>query len=237
MKKSDKFVMAMILFLLTFALFSFLLDNYIISALIGGGIGILFLFIERLMKPRDNISLDEFAKRILLLGKEESDVLIEKLNKSAFKSEYGYRVGNSILLNRLKYSPLSEEDVASAYRLALKEKAEKVTIYCLRVDKKAILLINELLVKIQTISVKKLYSQLKKESLLPDKAPKMKKKGIKGLIVGLYYIPSKHFLFVGIALAILSLISPIRLYYLIFAFINTTIGLIIEILKRKSTVT
>lgn len=236
MKRSDRFIISITLFLLSFALFSYLLDSYIISALIGGGFSILFLLLIRLIKPRENITIDEFAKRILLFGKEESDKLIEKLNPNAVKTEYGYINNNGIILNKLKYSPLSEEDIASAYRLAIKENIENIAIYCLRVDKKAILLINELLQTVKTVPIKKLYSQLKKENILPDKAQKIKKKGFKGLIVGLYYIPTKHFLFVGLVLAILSLISPIKLYYLIFAFINIAIGLILEIIKKKSPI-
>lgn len=233
MKKSDKLIITVVIFLFSFALLCYLLDN-LIALPLSITISILFLLSVNLIKPKNNITVDEFAKRILLLGKEESDKLIEKLNPTALKKDFGYISDDLIILNKVKYSPLSEEDVASAYRIAIKEGASEVLLYCLRVDKKALFLINELLIKIKPISIKKMYSSLKKISALPDKPPKIKRKGIKGLIVGLCYIPSKHFLLISVVLSLMSLVSPIKLYYLIFAFIDALIGLVIEIIKRKA---
>lgn len=233
MKMSDRIIFSIVAFLLFFALFAYLFNSYLIALLLSFGLCLVCFFIMSHIKRKDVISTDAFAKRLLLLGKEESDKLIEKLHPTAVKTDYGYLLDDTIVINKIKYSSLSEEDIASSYRLAVKENIDKVKIYCLKVDKRGILLINELLIKVETVNIKKMYNELKRGSLLPEKPPKLKKKGIKGLFVGLIFIPTKGFLFASVSLAILSLLSPIKLYYLVFAFTNALIGLIVEIIKNR----
>lgn len=232
MKMSDRIIFSIVAFLLFFALFAYLFNSYLIALLLSLGLCLVCFFILSHIKRKDIISTEDFAKRLLLLGKEESDRLIENLHPTAQKTDYGYLLDDTIIINKIKYSSLSEEDIASSYRLAVKENVDKVKIYCLKVDKRGILLINELLIKMETVNIKKMYNELKKGSLLPEKPSKLKKKGIKGLIVGLVFIPTKGFLFASVSLAILSLLSPVKLYYLVFAFANALIGLIVEVIKK-----
>lgn len=234
MKKSDIIILSIAVCLVTGGIIAYITESFIVGILSA----IIFLIIAFLLfsmkKNSNRISKEVFIQELLLKGKEKSNKYIRLLFPNCTNDKPMIQ-NKTLIINKIKYSSLGEEDIADCYRQAVSNSCDKAIIFANNVDKKALNLSFKLPIKVTIYNYRKLYSLLKEKNLLPENASvKLKKRGIKEIILNLRYIPIKYFAISSISTALLSLIVPFRLYYLIFAAVNVLIGITITIINKKA---
>ncbi len=174
-----------------------------------------------------------FLQELLLKGKEKSNEYIRMLFPKCVNGEPMIQ-DKTLIINKIRYSPLGEEDIADCYRQTMSNNCDKAIIFANYADKKALNLSFKLPLSVTIYNFRKLYSLLKEKNLLPETASvKLKKRGVKEIISNLRYIPIKYFAISSISTALLSLIVPFKIYYLVFASINALIGITITVINKK----
>lgn len=233
MKKSDIVILSIAVCLVTGGIIAYITDS------LGVGIlsAVIFLIIAFLlfsMKKKSNrVSKEVFLQELLLKGKEKSNEYIRMLFPNSTNVEPIIQ-DKTLIINKIRYSSIGEEDIADCYRQTVSNNCDKAIIFANNVDKKALNLSFKLPISVTIYNYRKLYSLLKEKNLLPENASvKLKKRGVKEIILNLRYIPIKYFAISSISTALLSLIVPFRIYYLIFATINALIGIAITVINKK----
>lgn len=236
MKKSDVIILSIMISVLFASILAYFSNSWLVAILSLIFFLILFISLFLLKKNKTaNISRDDFINNLLLLGKDKSTEYIKMLFNDIQPFEDKFVCENALISNNIKYSGLSEEDIAVCYRKAIQNNFYKIIIFCYYADKKAMSLAYRLSVPTVVYSSKKLYNMLRSKKFLPSKEiAVLKKKGIKTILNQFAFIPVKYFAFSSMSSAFLSLIIPFKLYYLIFACINAVLGIIAFFLNKRT---
>lgn len=238
MKNSDIVILALMLCFLAGGVFAYITASWAIGF---GAIVVFacfFIFCSALkQKSNRYVSREVFITTLLIDGKEKSNVYIKCLYPQAEFRDEKFICDDTLICNLFKFSALNEEDVASCFRYAKKHNLKKVIIFTNNADKKALNLSYRLDMSILVYNYKKFYSMLKSVGVLPDKNSEtvLKKQNLKAIISGFAFIPVKYFAWSSISTAFLSIVLPLKLYYLVFAVINAVLGIIVFVLNRKIT--
>ena len=192
------------------------------------------------VKPKERFVADDYIVKLTTLPTTTLNVMIVKITNPTLGATIDENNNvtlsdRTLILPYLKHSPVSADEL---YHLA---------INCTRDGySKLILITNEydtvgytklkpyLSCNVEIISSKAFIESLKKVDLLPD-IPSTKKSKPK-LITLLKKIINrkcaKYYLVSGLTMGLLALITPLRLYYLVFCTISLTLGLLC-LTKRK----
>ncbi len=230
MKLFDYILAVAAAFAVVFALISYLTDSFVfgltlsIVLLIGG----FFAYKTATPIARNGKSKRYFFKTSLLYGKEYTDRLILTILQSVTEITQAddCLVMNgktkSVAFNNIKFGNLTEEDAAIGFRTALKLNADRLFFFCREADRKALILLASLDKRVTVINLKSLYRLAKKQGILPveEKALRAKRDWrflLRGAVSG---VSVRYFLFSSIGLALLSAITPLKTYYLVFSGVN-----------------
>lgn len=234
MKKSDIIILSIAVCLVSGGMLAYITESFVVGILSAIIFMIISFLIFSMRKKSNRISKEAFIQDLLLEGKNKSNEYIRKLFPNITDGELMIQ-NSTLIMNKIRYSSIGEEDIADCYRQAITNNCNKVILFSNNADKKALNLSYKLPITITVYNYRKLYSLLKEKDLLPDKPSiNLKKRGIKAIILDLRYIPVKYFAISSISTALLSLIVPLRIYYLVFATINAIIGITISIINKKA---
>ena len=175
-------------------------------------------------KINTKCSFNAFIKYYALEGNGK---IKEKIKEYLAKLEIAEEGNDYLIINNgnklecvffaFKFSSLSQEDIAKCYRLAKEKKAVKAYILGRNTMRTTLSLLSEINLNIIFISAKQLYKCLNKCNLLPElnTFPKVKKRNKLKTFLAIFFSKNnaKHFLFCGVILALMSLITPIKIYY------------------------
>lgn len=191
---------------------------------------IIFILINMRRKVAvKDMSADEMPTYLALMDREKQTELFYNLvsaeHRVAFFSPYFiYKVGQNKALVAVLYRfiNLTQEDIASAYRVGVKEEVDEIVILTRARERKTITLTALLPVKFTFPSKYSVYKALKKHNALPQKPSKPKRQKIrydKSLILNSVFSSqkSRFYLFLSLIFAFLSLLTPLKTYYLISA--------------------
>lgn len=239
----DKFLLIATICLIVFLFASYITDSFIIGlCIVALVISAIFFFTKKFYnKDEEKISKKDYMRTLLLEGK---DYILEQMRKvfSAFYTteiiKEGVTIeinGNRIIIyNGFKFNALNEEDVANAYRAAKYLETEEIYFFYNTANRRALTLSNYISCKAHLLSYKSFYRLAKKANVLPPKI-KTKKPRRWGLIFKSVasYANIKYFLFAAVSTGLLSIVTPLRTYYLIFAIVNLILAIIIVIITSK----
>ena len=235
MKTADTVFAFGVLLLFIFMLCSYLTDSFLTGLAVSVCVGAMTFLSYKSFNKKENRRKNRstFFNNILLYGKEYSDRLISYLiptNAHRIENK-DYIILNgrkkTLILNNIKYGNANEEDVAKIFRINLLEKCEKVIMFCRDIDKKALTLLSTLTLEYRIVNIKNLHRLAEKKGLIhEDSAPNRPKPKLRVLVKNTFSVKSmRYFLFSALGLSLLSLITPLKLYYLIFSGINLILGL------------
>lgn len=238
---------------LRFAIFMLLLIwfNYLINSFFLAGLLSIILFsvictIIEWVKSRtksSTYSLDKFNKHLSLMGSAYTLNLYAKTNKLDVDL-----IKNNTLINDktkiislFRYSDIGIEDIASTFRNAFENDIETIKIICKGVSRDALNLAETLPIKYEFIKGNLLYKQLKITNTLPTlitiEKTKLKNFSIKNFLdIILSTANTKHYIFSGAILGIMSFIVPMKLYYILvstFSFLTALLTLIYPKIREK----
>ena len=245
MKTVDIIFLFAVFLLFIFLLTSYLFNNFVIGLLISIAVGLLgFLSYKSLNKDGKRQKKSSFFASILLYGKDYSNKLISFLiptEKFIIQKE-GYLIIDGerkiLVFNNIKYGNVNEEDISKIFRINLVENCHKVILFCRDIDKKALTLFASLPFEYQVVNLKNLYRLCEKKGLVPQEKVLVKTKpNLKVFIKNSFSVKSmRYFLFSALSLSLLSLITPLKTYYLIFSGINLVLCILSLVISRKGKI-
>lgn len=236
-KTVDKILLSILFSTLLFVLFFTLTKSLwvgAICALLTIGIFYLFLKIIHPKTPKDRLSKRDFIRYVLLNGNSELKERVENSFKDALISD---AEGNtvleknkekSLLYYAYKFGALSEEDIAKAYRIARSHSLEKIYVLTNHSERKALAVTEYIPQKVTIIGASTLYKYLLKRGEIPSKSVFLrKKKRVANFFrVAVSGANVKYYCIAGLSTSLLSLLSPLRIYYMAFSFFNLFLAII-----------
>jgi hypothetical protein len=230
------------------SLLIFLLSSYISGSFIAGLLSLtlsalIFFFLHKTVrfKKPEILSKKDFMRLLLLEGRDYVTETMRRVfsvfyDTEAIKEGITVKIGDKIILvyNGFKFGALSEEDVAASYRAAKQENIDEIYFFYNTADRRAFALANFIEQKIHLMPFKIFYKLAERAKALPLPS-KIKKPRRWGLIFksAVSYVNIKYFLFASFSTALLSLFTPLRVYYLIFSAVNVLLAIIVAIISAK----
>ncbi len=239
----DKALLIIVLSLLIFLLSSYISGSYIAGLAVLSLSALIYFFLIKTIRFKKSQAYDkkEYMRHMLLEGKEYVNEGLRRVFASFYETTLisegvTLKLGERKILiyNGLKFGALSEEDVASAYRAARRENIEEIYFLFNSADRRAFALANSIEQKIHLMPFKVFFKLAERANALPALS-KIKKPRRWGLIFksAISYINIKYFLFAAFSTAILSLLTPLRVYYIIFSSINVVLAIVVAIISAK----
>lgn len=205
-----------------------------ISTLIWIGAKTIFLHLTNRYGKLKNMSLSEVEQCFALMGVDECTKHFLKLFPETYDATtesagyISYRENNTaakkLLLVSLKFSAASADDIAKAWRYARDNGMEKITVLTKPVPRSLLIMARSLSVEFEFVEQRRLYKFLVRHNALPEKnhglAQKKKKAKlpVKEIFSGAFSAKhTKLFILSGFSLTLLSLFTPLKIYYLITA--------------------
>lgn len=236
----DLIVFGITYFLVVFGFLSKLVDKWLAIAL---AIVTYFSFVVLVSigfhrrKMRKTITVDEMPVYLALMERDKQTELFYNLvpedKRKEIKSPYfTFYEEESLTLVAVLYRfiNLTQEDIASAYREGVRQGASKIIMLTRARERKTIALTALLPIPFQFPDKWNVFRQLKKHNSLPAKPPKREKVKIKRTKREIYELvfdekKRKYFMLTSLFLALTSLFTPLKTYYLIMASIPLILGL------------
>lgn len=240
---------------LRFAIFMLLLIwfNYLIDSFFLAGVFSIILFavicaIIEWLKSRKKTtaySLDKFSKQLSIMGNPYVINLYAKtygLDINLIKNNTIIQ-DNTLIISIYKFSDIGVEDIANTFRTALESDIKNIKIICKGVSRDALMLAESLPVNFVFIKGNALFKQLKATQSVPPLL-EMKKTTIKNFSFKNFFdlilssANTKHYIFSGAILGIMSFIAPMKLYYIListFSFLTALLTLLYPKIRQKMT--
>ncbi len=239
----DKILLITAVSVLIFLLSSYISGSYIVGLICLVLSALVFFFMLgsfRFKKP-ETFGKKEYMRLLLLEGKDYVTETMRRVFASFYDAEavgegVVLRIGEKRILiyNGFKFGALSEEDVAAAYRATKREGLKEIYLFYNTADRRAFSLANFIEQKVHLMPYKVFFKLAERAKALPP-LPKTKKTRRWGLIFKsvVSYVNIRYFLFAALSTALLSLITPLRIYYLIFAAINVVLAVVVAFISAK----
>ena len=245
-KTVDRVLLILLAASVFFALFFSLTKSLVLSLLCSFlTIGILF-FASKCIKPKtpkDLLSKRDFIRYVLLNGNNCLKTLVESSfsEKESPIDREGNTIiegseGRALIYYAYKFGSLSEEDIAKAYRIARDANAQKIYALTNHAERKALAVTEYIPQTCTIVGASTLYKYLLKRSLIPPKSVFMRKKSRTANLfrAALDRGNVKYYCIAGLSTSLLSLLSPLKTYYMIFSFLNLALAIVSLIFSEKN---
>lgn len=227
---TDRIFLSILIFILILCWSLYLTRSFWQSAVIGVAatvlINLIWLSVSARLAKNKTMSRSELFRLLAVMGIEESTMLLYNTLPADMRSELSPPAfiinGDTLVYNNLKFSPTNEEDIAKMYRICKAKSLIKAVFVAARTDRK--LMTFAAYLGISTFFPDKIYVKryLVRHNALP-KAPdsvkvKIPRIKLKELFLTVFdRRKAKYYIFSGIMLLLMSMLTPLKLYYLIFA--------------------
>ncbi|MEG1509468.1 MAG: hypothetical protein RR454_03315 [Clostridia bacterium] len=235
----DFIAIRILFFVGTFILIAFVFDKMLLALMIAVVATLLLSLILHLIKQKQcNISFNNFVFDCYILGSEfVYDKLLNLLDN--FKKQDKYLTSDTELICYFeKNSNVSAEDLIALNQKAVKLNIDDIYIIYKRLDRSSLSILDKLPKKFYFVSLKKVFSILKKHNLVVLSSTK-KFRQSPSVIFNLIFSRNniKHYLFTAVILALISFITPLKNYYLILSAISCLLSILclLPISKIKNT--
>ncbi|MBO5773381.1 MAG: hypothetical protein J6R44_00970 [Clostridia bacterium] len=247
-KVIDTIIFTLSFFVVAYGLLSGVMPKNLAIILTSVGYVILltiFIFINMRRKVIvKDMSADEMPTYLALMDREKQTELFYNLvktdNRVLISSPYFiYRHDNKLILVAVLYRfiNLTQEDIASAYRFGAREGVNEIIILTRARERKTITLTAILPIRFTFPSKYAVWKELKKHNALPPKPTKPTRQKItydKSLILSRLFSNQKSrlYLFLSLIFAFLSLLTPLKTYYLISACVMILLAIACKLVKN-----
>lgn len=237
-KVADKIFFNLLLFALIFCWSLYFTKNMWLSAGLGAfaAVFVNLVWIGVSTRFRSNtLSRAELFRLLSVMGTDESTALLFSTlpisERSDFAPPFFVYKGDTLVYNNIKFSPTSEEDIAKLYRACKAKGFTKAILVARRTDRKLLAFAASLGLSVRCPDALTLKRYLYRHNALPEAPAPLKVKLPKFKIKELFSVvferrKAKYYVFSGVMLLLMSLITSLRLYYLIFASVPMLLAII-----------
>lgn len=228
-KAIDYFSVRFALFVILLIWFNYILGSFWGALIVGALTTLVICLILKIIADKtkkEKYGKERLYTQLALLGNGYTLKLFCGAKKIEGFSDGNYADdGERLFFCAFKFSGLSPDDVAAAYRLALDRERKSVTVICRKANRDTLLLAKTLPVGFDFVFARDLFKILKEANALPPLtvAEKPAKKSFdfrKYVDVALSPVNSKFYMFTGIVLALMVFVTPMKLYYVIMSSIS-----------------
>ena len=249
MKKIDKVTINIIAFLAILLISLSLIKNFAASVLIAFLLTVtlykLFVHFYSRMEKINKISVSKMEELFAIMGSEQVNYFIN-VTPPCFcpqKADSGYIITlnceKTMIFPQYKFSPCSNEDIAKFYREAKKYDVENIKILSKLNARQTIMFARELDVNFEFVPSKNVRRYLYNHNALPElikKEPEKRKSAIeffkkapaewKEFFSSIFIKKrAKYFFLSSISMAILSLFTPLKWYYILMSIVTLACGI------------
>lgn len=233
-KAIDFIALRLAVFVLTLIWLLYLTD-FLTAFIISGGLLCLFCFLTARQKDKtaEKVKLPDLIFHLQLQGGE---YLISLLTGGESDKKYFIEKQEMTYAN-FKFGKTVADDIAVIYRLAIKNDVKSVKLYAGEIDRNALLLASGLPLEINYIKPKELLKILNNRGIMPALI-KRKKANPRVRAEAVYKTAfsaqaTVYYLFSGLMTALLSFITPLKIYYLIMSSISLILAIISAFVRKK----
>ena len=210
-----------------------LLIGLIVGIVLFIGFNVLYNFYEKKKRP---YSYSQLA--FYLAINDNSIDLVSKL----IPLDVNYIKDNNTIITKtgeliyvsFGFSPFGMSDTIKAVKAAKAHNSNMLTIVTSEIDRRIFTIISRTSIPVNIINIKHLMRMLLKKDLIPDIKNQPKKIGTIGEIFNRQ--AAGRFLLCGGLIALMSIVMPIKLYYLLVSLTCFILGIICMINPKKHTV-
>lgn len=160
---------------------------------------------------------DRLALEFALKGNEYLiKTLLSAIKNNKFENGCNYiLLKNSVIIANFKFSALSPSDMQSICSLATKLERNVVFVIAKAIDRKSFQVSIAHDIKVNIVKIREVYKFLKKHDALPSLKKIKEKPTLRALSQTIFNRQNfKHYTFSGIVLMLVSLITPLKIYYI-----------------------
>lgn len=227
----DYFSMSFVLMLLTFVWATLAFKNWIGALIFSVAFtAVIIITVKYILSKRNRpYSYERLALEFSIRGNE----YVISLLKSVLK--YGYLdcgknyivLDDCVIISAYKFSMLTIGDMGAICELAQKFKDKRVYVFARGIDRRAYSIVQLENVKFSLIKIKTVYKFLLRHDALPDLKPIKNKFSLRAFFDAVLCRSNfKSYAFSGTILILVSFITPLKIYYLIFGSISLIFALL-----------
>lgn len=237
-KTIDSAAVRFALFTLLLIWFDYIIGNFFGALAIAALTTLVIVLIIKKILEKTNwkrYPKDKLYTQFALLGNSYTLGLYAETKNIPFDGSDNYIAEDGVLYYcAFRFSALTADDIAAAYRVGLAEHTHRTVIICNKAGREVMALAATLYDNYSFVTAPDLYKVLKENDALPAlitlKKPKDGAKLTLRSIIDVVFSESnvRYYLFSGALLAFMSFITPLKIYYLITA----TLSLIFAVIAK-----
>ena len=217
--------------LVTFAWATFAFKNWIGALIFSCAFTAVAIFTVSYVqkKKAKPYSWERLELEFCLRGNEYAiKTLLCAIKNADFDNSRNYiMLEKGIIIANFKFSPLGTSDVASACNLAAKHEKNEIFLLAKGIDRKAYQIANLEKIKLNLIKTKQIFRFLAKRNALPDLKKTKTKFDFRALAETMLNRRNfKNYAFSGGILILVSFITPLKIYYIVFGTLTLLMALL-----------
>ena len=227
----DYFSLSIVLMLLTFVWSTLAFKSWIGALIFSVALtAIIVVTVKYILSKRNRpYSYDRLALEFSIRGNE----YVINLLKSVLK--YGYvdsgknyiALNDCVIISAYKFSMLGIGDMGGICELADKFRGKRVYVFARGIDRRAYSIVQLENVKFSLVKIKTVYKFLLRHNALPDLKPIKNKFSFRALLDAILCRSNfKSYAFSGAILILVSFITPLKIYYIVFGSISLILAIL-----------
>lgn len=238
----DYFSLSAVLLLLTFLWATLAFKNWIGALIFSVALtAIVIVTVKYILSKRNRpYSYDRLALEFSIRGNEYViDLLKSAVKYGCLDSGKNYiELNNCVIISAYKFNRLAIGDMGEICKLAERYKDKRVYVLARGIDRRAYSIVQLENVKFSLIKIKTVYKFLLRHDALPDLKPIKNKFSMRALLDAVLCRANfKLYAFSGAILILVSFITPLRIYYIVFGSISLLIAILTLTPLGNGTVT
>lgn len=238
----DYFSLSAVLLLLTFVWATLAFKNWIGALIFSVALtAIIIVTVKYILSKRNRpYPQDRLALEFSVRGNEYVIGLLKSVLKfGCVDSGKNYiELKNCVIISAYKFTRLTIGDMGEICKLAERYRDKRVYVLARGIDRRAYSIVQLENVKFSLIKIKTIYKFLLRHGALPDLKPIKNKFSMRALLDAVLCRANfKSYAFSGAILILVSFITPLRIYYIVFGSISLLIAILTLTPLGNGTVT
>lgn len=228
-KVIDLISLTVLIFFLTFLWSAYLFHGYIGALIFSSAMTLIFVITVRYVKTKLSkpYSYDRLALEFSLRGNEYVISLFKRILKGCEGGSNYIVMKNAVLISAFKFSNLTLADMPPIINLTKQNFKKTAYVITRGIERKAYSVLRLENVSVVIVKTKTVFRFLKKHGELPSLAPVKEKISLGGVFEAIFNRANfRSYAFSGTVLTLVSFLTPMRIYYMVFGSILILLALL-----------
>lgn len=241
-KLIDRIALICILFVIFLLWLTYLTGKFVLSLTISFTLCALISILIRPKKNKKTINVESYLPKFATMTKSEINdllfsVLPDKSEIKVNKNNFIQLKTGEVIIPKIRMTEISADEICKISEQSKRMNYSKIILLVAKYDKTNFEKIKPYLsVPVEILKIENVLESLQNENNLPKlkEESKAKRKFNQAFSSAIKRKNAKYFLVSGISMAFLSIFTPLKLYYLLFATITLILSLLCFIKKHEN---